>query len=583
MHLSAIAGRQRPRPRTWLTLLPLLALGSIAAAVSLVAAADPNLPRLEKRGAATQLIVDGKPFLILGGETANTASSSLDYMEEVWPRLAKMHLNTALVAIGWNWIEPEEGRFDFTLVDGMLRQARAHDMRVVIVWFGSWKNGLSSFAPAWVKRDQRRFPRVRIKSGKSVEILSAFSDASRDADARALAALLRHVRERDPQHTVIMVQVENEVGILGDARDRLPVADAAFAQRVPAELIARVRSESAWPELRKLWQDAGAKTSGTWAEVFGATPAADEVFQAWHYARYVDHVAAAGKAELPVPFFTNTWIVQPEDKGPGDYPSGGPEPLTLDVWRVGAPHIDFNAPDIYLPNFAEWCARFHRADNPLFVPESRGDASGVANAFYAIGAHAAIGYSPFGIDNTGRVPQVAPGAAQSQPQPTDVGDLPLSRGYALLRSMTPAILDAQSRGAIAAVTLNADRQRQDVALGDYTLTVDLRRNRRNPTQVPALGYALIVQAGADEYYVAGMDVQVTFASRKETDAIVGFASAEAGAFVNGAWKPGRDMNGDDILLRYDLAAAADQNQSGSGLRFAGPYPSLQHVTLYRYR
>ncbi len=567
-------------PARALSTLASLAL-ALAIAASSARAADATLPRLEKRGAATQLIVDGSPFLVLGGETANTASSSLDYMATVWPRLAKMHLNTGLIGLAWDWIEPEEGRFDFTTLDGLLRQAREQKMRVVIVWFGSWKNGLSSFAPAWVKRDQQRFPRVRIKSGKSVEILSVFNNAARDADARALTAVMRHVRENDPQHTVIMVQIENEVGILGDSRDRLPAADAAWAQPVPAELIARVRSAAAWPETRKVWQDAGGKTSGTWAEVFGTTPAAEEIFQAWHYARYMDHIAAAAKAELAMPFFTNTWIVQPEDKGPGDYPSGGPEPLTIDVWRVGAPHIDMNCPDIYLPNFAEWCARFHRADNPLFVPESRGDAGGVANAFYAIGAHSAIGYSPFGIDNAGRL--LALRADPNQAPPPNLEDLPLPRGYALLRQMTPLILDAQARGAIAAVMLNAEHQSADVALGDYTLNVDLRRNRRNPSQVPASGYAMLIQAGPDEYFVAGADVQVVFYPRPATGEIVGFAGAEIGEFVNGVWNPGRQMNGDDILLRYDLAAAAEKNQSGSGLRFFGPNPGLQHVKLYRYR
>ena len=563
------------------TKLPLALVFALSLTASSALAADAALPRLEKRGAATQLIVDGRPFLVLGGETANTASSSLDYMATVWPRLAKMGLNTGLIGVAWDWIEPEEGKFDFTLVDGMLRQAREQKMRVAIVWFGSWKNGLSSFAPAWVKRDQQRFPRVRIASGKSVEILSVFSDASRNADARAVAALMRHVREVDAQHTVIMVQVENEVGVLGDTRDHLPVAEAAFKQPVPAELIARVRSEAAWPALKKLWQTAGAKTAGTWTEVFGTTSAADEIFQAWHYARYMERVTAAGKAELPIPFFTNTWIVQPEDKGPGDYPSGGPEPLVLDIWKVGAPSIDMNCPDVYLPNFVEWCTRFHRADNPLFVPESRGDAGGVANAFYAIGAHNAIGYSPFGIDNAGRLVVLRPDANQAAP--TEIENLPLPRGYALLRQLTPLILDAQAKGAIAGVTLNTEHQSEDVALGAYTLNVDLRRNRRNPSQVPALGYAMLFNPAPDEYFVAGMDVQVTFFPRPASDEIVGFATAEVGEFVNGTWKPGRRMNGDDILLRYDLAEAAAKNQSGSGLRFTGPNPSVQHVKLYRFR
>lgn len=563
------------------TVLLLSARVAAAPAAPAVPAAAEPLPRLERRGRATQLIVDGKPYLVLGGEATNTAASDVGYMQTVWPRLAKLGLNTALIGIAWDWIEPQEGRFDFSRVDAMLRQARAQRMHVIVVWFGSWKNGLSSFAPAWVKRDERRFPRVRIAGGEPLEILSTFSAATRDADARAFAALFHHLRDVDPQHTVIMCQVENEVGVLGDSRDRSAAANLAFQQDVPAALIARIRSQAAWPALRRVWQVAGGRASGTWSEVFGHTAAADEIFQAWHYARYLDHVAAAGKAELDLPLFTNTWIVQPEDKGPGDYPSGGPEPLTLDVWRVGAPHIDLNCPDIYLPDFAGWCARFHRPDNPLFVPESRGDAAGVANAFYAIGEHSAIGYSPFGIDRPGRLLALRPGP--NQPPLPAVGNLPLVRGYAVLREMEPLILAAQERGAIAAVSLNRAHRTQEVPLGNYTLKVELRKNRRDPADVPPLGYAMLINVGTDEYYVAGCEVQVTFLPRPATGEIASIASAETGSFVHGVWKPVRQMNGDDVLLRYDLAAAAVAGESGSGLRFFGPYPTVQHVVLYRYR
>jgi hypothetical protein len=563
--------------------LSLLALVASCA----VAAVDPALPHLEKRGAATQLVVDGKPMLVLAGELSNTATSSLDYMAPVWPRLKRLNLNTALAGVAWDWIEPEEGRFDFTLVDGMLRQAREQNMHIALIWFASWKNGLSSFAPAWVKRDQQRFPRVRIASGKSVEILSVFGEATRDADAKAFAALMRHIREVDgQQHTVIMEQMQNEVGILGDSRDRLPVAEAAFAGPVPAELMRFLqgRGDKLWPDLRKVWEAAGAKTSGTWTEVFGPTPAADEIFQAWHYARYMEKIAAAGKAEYPTPIFTNTWIVQPEDKGPGDYPSGGPEPLVLDVWKAGAPSIDMNCPDVYLPNFADWCARFHRDNNPIFVPESRGDAGGMANAFYLIGAHNGIGYSSMGIDNSGRLLQLRADPGAPMPAPSELENLPLPRGYALLQSMAPLILDCQAKGTIGAATLTADHQSDDIVLGDYRINVDLRRNRRNPSQVPAFGYAMVLQVAPNEFFIAGSDTQSVFYTKNpDSGEIVGIASAETGEFVNGQWKPGRKMSGDDIMLRYDLAAAAAKNQSGSGIRFMAGNPGVQHVTVYRYR
>jgi Domain of unknown function (DUF5597)/Beta-galactosidase len=572
---------------------PVLA-AALAALASSLGAQAAALPHLERRGAATQLIVDGRPFLVLGGELANTASSSPEYMAPVWPRLARMNLNTVLVGVSWALTEPVEGSYDFSLVDQALDSARANHLHVILIWFGSWKNGISSFVPDWVKANERRFPRVQIRGGKSIEVLSTLSEANCAADLRAYAAFLRHLRAADgAQHTAVMIQLENEVGILGDSRDRSPAADAAYAGPVPAELMASLDGNSHLRlALYDRWEAAGRKSAGSWEEVFGAAaPAApgqppplttDEIFMAWHYARYMDRLAAAGKAEYPLPVFTNTWIIQPEDKGPGDYPSGGPEPHVLDIWRAGAPHIDFNAPDIYLPNFTEWVAHFNQNGNTLFVPESRGDAAGVANAFYAIGRHRAIGYSPFGIDNPGRLLVLRPDANQAAPG--DVANLPLPQGYALLRDLAPAILDAQSRDAISAVSLTAaGRQNEAVALGDFNVNVDLRRNLRNPSQVPALGYALVIGISPSEYFIAGSDVQVTFSPNTPGPPIAGLARVESGRFVDGRWVPLRVLNGDDILLTYHLDQAAAANQSGSGLKFMGDGPTVQRVKLYRYR
>jgi hypothetical protein len=573
------------RHRTFCSLAAIGALTlATAHAQTTTTSSAPSIARLEKRGAATQLMVDGKPFLVLGGETDNTASSSLEYMDTVWPQLVKMNFNTVLVGVGWDWVEPVEGRYDFNLVDGLLDGARKNNLRLIFLWFGSWKNGLSSFAPEWVKADQQRFPRARLKSGKAVEVLTPFSEASLQADTRAYTAFMHHLREADSkQHTVIMIQLENEVGLLGDSRDRSAAAGAAFARPVPPELLDYLQKnkETLWPDLRKLWEDTGAKTAGTWTEVFGDSTAADEIFMAWYYARYLDHMAKAGKSEYPVPVFSNTWLVQPEDREPGDYPSGCPEPLVIDIWKAGAPAIDINAPDVHLPNFSDWAGRFHRPNNPLFVPESSGDAGGAANAFYGIGQYAAIGYSPFGVNHAARLSE---GRSGSNTQtPIALEHLPLARAYALLAQMTPLILDAQAKGTIGAAWLNTRQPTQDIKLGNYVVHVDLRRNRRNPAQVPALGYAIVVSAGPDEYYVAGLDVQVTFSPDMPGPEIAGLARAETGKFVKGRWIPGRKMNGDDVLLDYEQAGAAAKNQSGSGLMFGADGPTVQRVKLYRYQ
>jgi hypothetical protein len=547
-----------------------------------------SVAHLEKHGTTMQLIVDGKPFLVLGGELANTASSSTEYMTPVWPRLAKMHLNTVLTGMSWAQFEPEEGKYDYALVDNLLAGARQQNLKIIFVWFGSWKNGMSSFAPAWVKADQGRFPRAQLGSGRSVEVLSTLSEENLKADSTAYKTLMHHLREVDSEkHTVIMIQIENEVGLLGDSRDRSASANEAFAKPVPKQLMdyLQMHKTKLRSELKKAWDENGEKTTGTWTEVFGSGMA-DELFMAWNYAHYMNQVTKAGKAEYPVPVFTNTWIVQPEDRGPGDYPSGCPEPHVLDIWRAGGPDIDINAPDIYLPNFAEWVARFHENGNPLFVPESRGDAAGVANAFYAIGQHDAIGYSPFGIDNAARLMPASTGPAQNGP--VDVQSLPLAKGYAVLGQLAPLILKYQGTGSIGAVVLNADQLNQSIAVGNYTITVSKVQNRRSTAvastaaeAVPA--YALMIATGPDEYVIAASNTEITFLPNTPGPPIAGLAQVQAGTYVDGVWTPGRWLNGDDVLLNYKLAEAAATNQSGSGLRFAADGPAIQKVKLYRYK
>jgi Domain of unknown function (DUF5597)/Beta-galactosidase len=552
-----------------------------------------SIAHLEKHGTTTQLIVDGQPFLVLGGELANTASSSSEYMKPVWPRLAKMHLNTVLTGMSWAQFEPQEGKYDYALVDDLLAGARQQNLKVIFVWFGSWKNGLSSFAPAWVKADQNRFPRAQLGSGRSIEVLSTLSQENLKADSSAYKAFMHHLHDIDSEkHTVIMIQIENEVGVLGDSRDRSAAANEAFAKPVPKQLTDYLQSHklSLRPELKKVWDANGDKAGGTWTEVFGSGMS-DEVFMAWNYALYMNQVAKVGKSEYPVPVFTNTWIVQPEDRGPGDYPSGCAEPHVLDVWRAGGPDIDINAPDIYLPNFTEWVARFHQNGNPLFVPESRGDDTGVANAFYAIGQHDAIGYSPFGIDNVARLLTPSPSPAASNQMPTasvEVQNLPLTKGYDVLGQLAPLILKHQGSGSIGAVVLNAGQLNESIAVGNYTVTVSRVQNRRSTavastTADAAPTYAMVIETGADDYMISASNAEITFSPNTPGPPVAGLAQVQAGHFADGAWVPGRWLNGDDVLLNYKLAEAAATNQSGSGLRFAADGPTIQSVKLYRYK
>ncbi len=283
-------------------------------------------------------MVDGKPFLILGGELRNSSTSSLDYMKPIWPRMAADNLNTLLAPVSWELTEPEEGRFDFSLVDGMIAGTQDNHLHLVILWFGSWKNGDSFYAPAWVRSDLKRFPRAQDQQGANMEILSAFSNADRAADAHAFAALMKHIRAVDgSRHTVLMVQVENESGVLGSPRDYSPEAEAAWKSPVPEALLSFLtkNKDALQPELLDVWREAGFRDKGTWAEVFGTTQRADEIFEAWQYSQYIDAVAAAGKAEYPIPMYVNAWLTQYPGEPGGEHPSGGAVSRMLDVWLAG--------------------------------------------------------------------------------------------------------------------------------------------------------------------------------------------------------------------------------------------------------
>ncbi len=545
----------------------------LATSVSAFAApAFAEVPRLAKQGDATQLIVGGKPRLLIAGELSNSAASSATYMAPHWARLKAMHLNTVLAPVSWELIEPQEGRFDWSSVDAMLKDARANDLKLVILWFGAWKNSMSTYVPGWVKRDQARFPRAALPNGQSVEILSTFGEQTLAADQRAYAALMAHLKAVDgTQNTVVMMQVENEIGMLPVARDYGAAANAAFAQPVPAELTAYLTQhrDTLVPAMKAMWVARGAKTEGTWTELFGDGDAAAEVFAAWHYARFADALTRAGKAAYPLPMYVNVALNRP-GRAPGEYPSGGPLPHLIDVWKAGAPALDFLAPDIYFPDFTRIVDTYKRPDNPLFIPEAHNADNPIvpANAFYAIGEHDAIGFGPFSIDSVDE----APGK--------------LGEAYAVLEQLSPHILAAQGSGRVAgfkprqAYDESLDYAPQTRDIGDYRFTIAYADIQRPTMTAETAGYGgIIIQTGAEEYLIAGQGITVTFAARDAGagagvgggPALAGIDRAEEGVFDGaGRWVAGRVLNG-------------DQTHQGRHIRLAPGAWQIQKVRLYRYK
>jgi beta-galactosidase GanA len=519
-----------------------------------------KIPYLKKQGTATQLIVDGKPFLMLAGELANSSASSLSYMEPIWKQLTEQKLNTVLAPVSWELIEPQEGKFDFSLVDGLISAARQNNLKLVLLWFGSWKNTYSSYVPEWVKRDTKRFPRVLLKNGNPTERLTPISLSNRDADAKAFASLMKHIKTVDSDHTVIMIQIENEIGVIPESRDFSPLANTAFDSPLPKELIDYIvkHGDNIEPELHEAWVTAGKKTNGNWQEVFGTAPITDDFFMAWYYATYVDAVSAAGKAEYNLPMFTNAALIRPNYL-PGQYNSGGPLPHSMDIYRAGAPNLDFISPDIYFSNFAYWAGRYRREGNPVFVPETYGGENGAANAYYAFGELDAIGFSPFGIDRI----WTPSGATATRST--------LAGAYSVIEHLAPTILQKQGTDQLAGIVVEGSEQRSGkILFGGYSIAVNWAgfggaqgaqdANRR-------IGI-LFIQTDTDEFLIAGSGSATLSFSPNSGSQTAGIASIDEEVLINGKWIWQRRLNG-------------DENGQGQILRL-GSDAVIYKVRLYQY-
>lgn len=515
-------------------ILPLLLLCLTAP----VLAQSAPLPRIISKDGRHALLVDNQPFLMLGGQV-NNASNYPEMLPEVWPTILALHANTVEVPIAWEQVEPVEGRFDFSFLDALVRQARENKVRLVLLWFGTWKNTSASYTPEWVKSDTRRFPRMITKDGKTHYALSPHGRSTLQADKKAFVALMRRIREIDPQHTVIMVQVENETGSYDSPRDFSPAANHLFASVVPQALAKRFGK------------------SGTWSQVFGWK--ADQAFNAWHVARYVDEIAAAGQAELDLPMYVNAALSDPfKEEGAQNAASGGPNWNVIDVWKAAARHIAIAAPDIYNRDpgaYAKYLDHYARPDNPLFVPET-GNAPEFARFLWLALGKGAIGFSPFGMDATGYAN--FPLGGKEPDEGNAFGSkfallAPIARDWARLAFEHPTIGFARDK----------DGSDQKAALGRWSITASYgfwQFGERDwtfleipphPNKNRPVGGAALIQLGADEFLLAGSDVRIRFAlADRSLGENLQILSIEEGTFANGRWTMKRRWNGD--LTDYGL-------------------------------
>ena len=520
--------------------LETFAVGSMASGQTANTSAAP-IPAIVQKDGHFALMVDGAPYLMLGVQ-ANNSSAWPAYLDKVWPAAETLHANTVELPIYWEQIEAEKGKFNFSLVDLILGQAREHHVRLVLLWFGTWKNASSHYTPEWVKLNQEKYPFLRNDKGVTVDSPSPFSDAFLQADKSAFQALMRHLKATDAEHTVLLMQVENEAGVWGGVRDYGSAAQKAFVGPVPESLLKGL-----------------GKQPGTWKEVFGDD--VDETFEAWYTATYIEQVAAAGKAEYGLPMYVNAALRDPFHPGKApSYESGAPTDNNIELWKIAAPSISVVAPDIYLPEYAKYMKvidLYKRKDNALLIPETGNTAAFAKYVFAALG-NGAIGWAPFGLDLTRYSNQT------SGPEAMEASALkPVAEQYALLAPIGRLIAKANLEGRVIGFSENPDNHAQQTALGRWDVSVSYGMpsfgNWMQPKgNSPADGGALVVGLGQDEYLVAGHHVRVDFKPTFAPDKKRLFLAVEEGRYdAEGKWKMTRIWNGDQT--DYGLNLKADEN------------------------
>lgn len=517
-----------------------------------------QIPHLEKTGNKQQLIVNNQPFIILGGELGNSTATTMESMENVWEKLKLMNMNTLLTPVYWELLEPEEGKFDYTLIDDLIFEARKQNYKLVFLWFGSWKNSMSSHAPAWVKLDTKKYPRAKNETGENQEILTPFSENNLKADLNAYQQLLRHIKKVDSkEQTVIMIQTENEIGMLPSARDYDPLATEKFNQQVPKDLMNYLSKNKNIlnPNLLNIWKNNGFKTKGNWEEIFGKGLQTDEIFMAYYFAKYTNEISSAGKKEYAIPSFVNAALNRPGKK-PGEYPSAGPLPHILDIWKAASPSIDLYSPDFYNPDFKHWCDLYTKQNETLFIPEHQFNNSIAAKALYAIGHYQALGFSPFNPEQTDHPKEEK-----------------LTKAYEAIAQIKPLLDTNWGKNKIEGILLDKDNREATFTLGNYefkaqhTFNLGWEPNSKAENWETAGG--IIIQTGENEFYFVGFGVSLTMKNTKNPNKKVGILKTDKGYFKDGKWTVLQHLNG-------------DQTHQGRHIRSFVDDFSIQRFTLYNY-
>lgn len=495
-----------------------------------------EMPRIVQDQGRHGLYVDGEPYFILGGQIHNSSAWPA-VLPQVWPALEFIHANTVEAPVYWEQLELQPGQFDFTNVDAIIEQARVHKMHVIFLWFGTWKNARCHYVPDWIKTDTVHYPRLVDANGRLTDSLSPLGTATLEADEHAFAALMRHIKQVDgDQHTVLMVQVENESGSLDAVRDFSPLAQKFYSSAVPEEVVQKLNLRA-----------------GTWEQVFGSSAA--EKFQAYSVAHFIDQVAAAGKHEYPLPMYVNVWIRAPDDLEPDpprSYPSGGATDVVLDLWKAVTHSIDLIGPDMYGSgdsNYRRVMSAYRRSDNALFVPENNNEATFARYPFTVLG-EGGIGFTVWGIDHVNIRTDVEPATAAAFPEL-----VPFERTFRLLSSMHQELSRLTFEGRVKTSLEGEEAITHVMEFGNWKAIATFGRHEtggKSGSNQPA-GVVLVAQLSANEFLVTGFGARIEFnlahPGPRERWQIM---KVEEGVYERGTWKARRLLNGDECDFGVDF-------------------------------
>jgi hypothetical protein len=507
---------------------------------------DGSTPRAEKGN----IIVCGQPRIILYGETLEdvmTDAADVPYYGDQFDKWRRQGLNTVGAIIQWNRFELRKDEYEYAMIDGLIEAAKARNMHLIIVWFGTWRNLQSNYVPRYVWDEKIAFPAVKKNGKQDNGRVSPHAMKCAVRDGLALQSLLARASVKDPGHQVLIaVQVENE---MPNGWDWSIEANAAFKEQVPKELLDYLKANDT-PKFdpSKLgsfaysrYHDNGSRTSGTWEEVFGNKPlppdpradgASDArlAMGAYYAGKYIEAVVRKAKEALNIPMYANAWC--------GESPC---DSAYMDIFHIGCPSLDGMGPDSPGDNLFQWV----RPWNMLVEPEF----SAPENYFRALSLGALLNGHYFA--NEVEVGARAPiGAVVRAMEPV----LVTKRNPGDLLGFYPPGSNHGKRLPKAGHSWEQDYQNLKVK---FTLTGDTADDTYLPhTAGPVLGpNGLIMRMAPEEYVITSTKVDVVL--RRADGSDIATALAEQGHFESGKWVKDKDLtpetDGKSLMLKFPTA------------------------------